>query len=53
MYDNLPSTLRVQSGRLIAMAVAPSAWLPTTTCPTFAEAGMPAVNDSSWLAWLP
>lgn len=50
LYDNLPSTLpHVQSGRLIAMAVAAPQRVSTLpNVPTFAEAGLPAVNDASW-----
>jgi len=50
MYDNLPSTLpHVQSGRLIAMAVAsPKRVASLPDVPTFAEVGLPAVNDASW-----
>jgi tripartite-type tricarboxylate transporter receptor subunit TctC len=50
MYDNLPSTLpHVQSGRLIALAVAaPERVKALPSVPTFAEVGLPAVNDASW-----
>jgi tripartite-type tricarboxylate transporter receptor subunit TctC len=50
LFDNLPSSLpHIQSGRLIALAVASErrvAALPQV--PTFAEAGLPLVNDPSW-----
>jgi tripartite-type tricarboxylate transporter receptor subunit TctC len=50
MYDNLPSTLpHVQADRLIAMAVAaPQRVKALPNVPTFAEVGLPAVNDASW-----
>ncbi|MFC4276777.1 tripartite tricarboxylate transporter substrate binding protein BugE [Achromobacter aloeverae] len=50
MYDNLPSTLpHVQANRLIAMAVAaPQRVKALPDVPTFAEVGLPAVNDASW-----
>jgi tripartite-type tricarboxylate transporter receptor subunit TctC len=50
MYDNLPSSLpHVQSGRLIALAVAaPERVKALPSVPTFAEVGLPAVNDASW-----
>nr|WP_256977499.1 tripartite tricarboxylate transporter substrate binding protein BugE [Bordetella genomosp. 10] len=50
MYDNLPSTLpHVLANRLIAMAVAaPQRVKALPNVPTFAEVGLPAVNDASW-----
>ncbi|CAM3645585.1 ABC transporter substrate-binding protein [Bordetella sputigena] len=50
MYDNLPSTLpHVQANRLIAMAVAaPQRVKALPDVPTFAEVGLPAVNDAAW-----
>jgi len=50
MYDNLPSTLpHVQSGRLIGLAVAaPQRVKALPDVPTFAEVGLPAVNDAAW-----
>ncbi len=50
LYDNLPSTLpHVQSDRLIALAVAwPQRVAALPNVPTFAEVGLPAVNDASW-----
>nr|WP_254926023.1 tripartite tricarboxylate transporter substrate binding protein BugE [Bordetella genomosp. 11] len=50
MYDNLPSTLpHVLSHRLIAMAVAaPQRVKALPDVPTFAEVGLPAVNDAAW-----
>jgi len=52
LFDNLPSSLpHIQSGRLRALAVAAErrvAQLPEI--PTYAELGMPLVNDPSWFA---
>ena len=50
LFDNLPASLpHIQAGRLRALAVASGnrvAALPEV--PTFAEAGLPLVNDPSW-----
>ncbi|AUL47584.1 ABC transporter substrate-binding protein [Bordetella trematum] len=50
LFDNLPSSLpHIQSGALIALAVAsPQRVAALPDVPTFAEAGLAPVNDSSW-----
>ena len=52
LFDNLPSSLpHIQSGKLRALAVAAErrvAQLPDI--PTYAELGLPLVNDPSWFA---
>ena len=50
LFDNLPSSLpHIQSGRLRALAVASPARLDSLPdVPTFAEAGVPELNDPSW-----
>jgi tripartite-type tricarboxylate transporter receptor subunit TctC len=50
LFDNLPSSLpHIQSGRLRALAVASPARLDALpNVPTFAEAGVPELNDPSW-----
>jgi tripartite-type tricarboxylate transporter receptor subunit TctC len=50
LFDNLPSSLpHIQSGRLRALAVASPARLDSLpNVPTFAEAGVPELNDPSW-----
>ena len=51
LFDNLPSSLpHIKSGKLLALAVAadqPLAALPGV--PTFAQAGLKAVNDAAWV----
>jgi tripartite-type tricarboxylate transporter receptor subunit TctC len=50
LFDNLPSSLpHIQSGKLRALAVSTSARLDVLPdVPTFAEAGVPQLNDPSW-----
>lgn len=50
LFDNLPASLpHVKAGRLRALAVAWPARLPHLPgVPTFAEAGLPGVNDPAW-----
>jgi len=49
-FDNLPSSLpHIQSGKLRALAVASDKRISALpNVPTFAEAGLPLVNDSAW-----
>lgn len=49
-FDNLPSSLpHIQSGKLRALAVASDKRVPSLPqVPTFAEAGLPLVNDPAW-----
>ncbi len=50
LFDNLPSSLpHIQAGRLRALAVASDKRVAALAdVPTFAEAGLPLVNDPSW-----
>jgi tripartite-type tricarboxylate transporter receptor subunit TctC len=50
LFDNLPSSLpHIQSGKLRALAVSSAARLDVLPdVPTFAEAGVPQLNDPSW-----
>ena len=54
VFDNLPSSLPlVQTGKLNALAIAAPKRIPQLPdVPTFAEAGLPAVNDSSWFGFV-
>lgn len=49
-FDNLPSSLpHIQAGKLRALAVASDRRVPSLpNVPTFAEAGLPLVNDPAW-----
>ena len=50
LFDNLPSSIEhIRGGRLRALAVAaPERLAALPGVPTFAEIGMPAVNDRAW-----
>lgn len=50
MFDNLPSSMgHIQGGKIRAMAVAwPKRVEGLPTVPTFAELGVPEVNDPAW-----
>ena len=50
LYDNLPSSLpQIRAGKLRALAVASPRRVPgLPDVPTFAEAGLPIMNDGSW-----
>jgi tripartite-type tricarboxylate transporter receptor subunit TctC len=50
LFDNLPSSLpHIQAGKLRALAVASEKRVPALPgIPTFAEVGLPLVNDPSW-----
>jgi tripartite-type tricarboxylate transporter receptor subunit TctC len=50
LFDNLPSSLPyIQSGKLVALAVSSPARLDVLPgVQTFAEAGVPQLNDPSW-----
>jgi len=50
LFDNLPSSIEhIRSGRLRALAVAAPARLDALPAiPTFAQSGLPEVNDQAW-----
>jgi tripartite-type tricarboxylate transporter receptor subunit TctC len=50
LFDNLPSSLpHIQAGRLVALAVASETRVAALAeIPTYAELGMPLMNDPSW-----
>ncbi|OZI53868.1 ABC transporter substrate-binding protein [Bordetella genomosp. 5] len=48
-FDNLPSSMpHIQAGKLRALAVASTERVKGVDAPTFAEAGLPAMNNMAW-----